>query len=87
MINFACIKETKMTTQVCEAVFQNGAFRPVRPISTAIAEGQHVRLVVEVEENDILTLATDVYEGLSEAEIKDVEQIALERRDFFGKAS
>ena len=49
-----------MTAQVCEAVFQNGAFRPVRPISTAIAEGQHVRLVVEVEENDILILATDV---------------------------
>lgn len=76
-----------MTTQICEAVFQNGAFRPVRPISTTIAEGQHVRLVVEVEENDILALATAVYEGLSEAEVKDVEQIALERRDFFGKAS
>ena len=33
-----------MTTQVCEAVFQNGAFRPVQPISTVLAEGQHVEV-------------------------------------------
>ncbi len=76
-----------MTTQVYEAVFQNGAFRPVQPISTVLAEGQHVRLVVEVEDNDILSLATGVYEGLSDAEVKEVEQIALDRRDFFGKAA
>ncbi len=78
-----------MTTQVCEAVFQNGAFRPVQPISAALAEGQHVRLVVEVEDNDndILSLATGVYEGLSDAGVKEVEEIALDRRDFFGKAA
>jgi predicted DNA-binding antitoxin AbrB/MazE fold protein len=76
-----------VTTQVYEAVFQNGAFRPVQPIPTAFAEGQHVRLVVEVEDNDVLNLATGVYEGLSDAEVREVEQIALDRRDFFGKAA
>ncbi len=76
-----------MTTQVCEAIFQNGAFRPVQPISAAIAEGQHVRLVVEVDNNDILSLATGVYEGLSDAEVKEVEEIALDRRDFFSRAA
>lgn len=74
-----------MTTQICEAVFQNGAFRPVQPITTNLVEGQHVRLVVEMEDNDILSLATGVYEGLSDADVKEVEQIALDRRDFFEK--
>ena len=76
-----------MTTQICEAVFQNGAFRPVQPVSPALAEGQHVRLVVEVEDKDILSLATGVYEGLSDADVKEVEQIAFDRRDFFDKAA
>lgn len=77
-----------MTTQVYEAIFQNGAFRPVGPVSAAIAEGQQVRLVVEVEENqDVLSLAAGVYEGLNEEEVKEVEQIALDRRHFFGRAA
>jgi predicted DNA-binding antitoxin AbrB/MazE fold protein len=76
-----------MTTQICEAVFQNGVFRPVEPISAELAEGQHVRLVVEVEDNDILSLATGVYDGLSDAEVNEVEQIALDRRNFFDKAA
>lgn len=73
-----------MTTQICEAVFQHGTFRPVQPISTELAEGQHVRLVVEVENADILSMATGVYDGLSDADVKEVENIALDRRDFFG---
>jgi hypothetical protein len=34
--------------------------------------------------DDILNLAAGVYEGLSQQEIEDVEQIALDRRSFFG---
>lgn len=76
-----------MTTEVVEAVFQDGTFRPMRPVSSAIAEGQHVRLVVEVEAApDILALASAVYKGLAEEEIAEVERIALNRSDFF-KAS
>ncbi len=77
-----------MTTQIYEAVFQDGAFRPVRPVSAGIAEGQQVRLVIEVgEERDVLDLAADVYAGLSEDEVNEVEQIAFDRRDFFGRAT
>jgi predicted DNA-binding antitoxin AbrB/MazE fold protein len=72
-----------MTAQICKAVVQNGAFRPVQPISAALVEGQHVRLVVEIEDKDILRLAASVYGGLSDAEVKEVEHIALDRCDFF----
>lgn len=77
-----------MTTEVVEAVFQDGAFRPTRPFSSAITEGQSVRLVIEVESApDVLILASAVYEGLSAEEIAEVEHIALDRSDFFHKAA
>ncbi len=70
-------------TQTCEAVFENGVFRPLE-LPTALADGQRVRLIVEAgEPTDVLALAAWVYEGLSEAEIKEIERIALDRRDFF----
>lgn len=34
--------------------------------------------------NDVLALAGQVYAGLSEEEIDEVERIALDRRPFFG---
>ena len=72
-----------MTTQKIEAVFQDGAFRPVEP-TNFIKEGQRVKIVVELEElSAILQLATSVYAGLSEDEINEIEEIALNRRDFF----
>ena len=71
-----------MTTQTYAAVFRDGAFRPLQAPSAELAEGQRVRLVVEVEE-DVLGLASGVYQGLSDAEIQEVERIALERGDFF----
>jgi hypothetical protein len=42
--------------------------------------------VVETEESPdaILALAASVYAGLSAQDITEVEQIALQRRDFFG---
>ena len=72
-----------MTTQTVEAIFQNGTFCPISKIPV-IAEGQQVRLVVEVEEvePDVLTLVGAVFEGLSEEEISDVERIALDRGHF-----
>lgn len=73
-----------MTTQTLDAVFRDGAFLPLSTPSTLV-EGQQVRLIVEVEEPDVLALAGAVFEGLSEAEVNDVERIALERREFFQK--
>lgn len=71
-----------MTTRTLEAVFQNGAFHPLSP-SPVWSEGQHVRLVVETQEPDVLALAGAVYEGLSDEEQAEVERIALRRGDFF----
>jgi len=75
-------------TQVCEAVYENGVFRPVADATPNLAEGQHVRLVVETNTpEDILNLAARVYEGLSENEISDIEKITLNRSSFFTEHS
>jgi predicted DNA-binding antitoxin AbrB/MazE fold protein len=72
--------------QAVDAVFEHGIFRPLAPANLALSEGQRVRLVVETMEpgGDALALATQVYDGLSEQEIDEIEHIALDRRDFFG---
>jgi len=68
-----------------DAVYENGIFRPLKP--PELPEGEQVRLMVETPTKDaatdILRLAAQVYEGLSDAEIDEVERIALNRRDFF----
>ena len=75
-----------MTTETLDAIFEHGIFRLVRPPSIPLREGQRVRLVVETDESPdaILALAANVYAGLSPQDIMEVEQIALQRRDFFG---
>ncbi|MFN8485801.1 MAG: antitoxin AF2212-like protein [Anaerolineae bacterium] len=76
-----------MTTQTLDAIFEHGTFRLVEPPNIPLREGQRVRLVVETEESPdaILAVAASVYAGLTPQDITEVEQIALERRDFFGK--
>ena len=75
-----------MTTETIDAIFEHGTFRLVRPPTIPLRDGQRVRLVVETEESPdaILALAASVYAGLSPQDIAEVEQIALQRRDFFG---
>lgn len=65
-----------MTTESVEAVYEHGGFRLVKPTDLKLAEGQRVRLVVEPTEqsDDILALATRVYEGLTDAEIDSIEE-------------
>jgi len=74
-----------MTTETMDAVFQQGAFHLVKAPSVPLREGQRVRLVVQADDSPeaILALAADVYAGLSSQQIAEVQQIALERRDFF----
>ena len=71
--------------QTIDAIFEDGAFKPVDPIDLAVSEGQRVRLTVETPElsQAVLELATHVYEGLSDAEIDAIEEIALDRSLFF----
>lgn len=76
-----------MTAQTLTAVFEKGIFRPLTVSRLLISEGQQVRLTVETHESPtgVLALATQVYEGLTEAQIDEVEQIILNRQDFFGE--
>jgi len=75
-----------MPRETLEAVYENGVFRPLK--LPKITKGQQVRLIVEetsrMRTEDILNLAAQVYQGLSEEEIAEIEKIALDRRNFFG---
>jgi predicted DNA-binding antitoxin AbrB/MazE fold protein len=76
-------------TQIIEAIYQNGMFKPLNPISEEITEGEKVKLVVETEKeneevNPIMKLAENFYEGLSEEDVAEIERIALDRSNFFG---
>lgn len=70
-----------------DAIYENGVFRPFK--HPDISDGQRVRLVVErlseTPAEDLLELAAQVYNGLSGQDIDEIEQIALNRRDFFRK--
>lgn len=74
-------------TQTIEAVYQNGIFRPLKPVSPEFSEGETVRLTVtdkKLSPDEMLALASQVYEGLSEEDIVEIEKIALDRSNFFG---
>lgn len=74
-------------TQTIEAIYQNGMFKPLEPVSEEITEGKKVRMTLESENeemNPIIRLAQNFYEGLSKEEIDEIEKIALDRSNFFG---
>lgn len=71
--------------QTIEAIYQNGMFKPLNPISESIAEGERVRLTIEdknLSPDEMLELAGRVYEGLSEEDIDEIEKVALDRSNF-----
>ena len=73
---------------VIDAVYEDGTFRPMQPDIIEISEGTHVRITVDDEkEPESLKLATCVYDGISEEDIDEIEQIALNRSNFFGTRS
>ena len=68
-----------------DAVFDNGMFRPLDPVRVPVREGDQVRLHIE-ESTGItsLDLALRVYDGLTPDEIAEIEQVSLQRINFFG---
>jgi predicted DNA-binding antitoxin AbrB/MazE fold protein len=73
-------------TQVFDAIYEHGTFRPLGAIGPGLTEGQQVRVTLEVDTpDDILTLAAKVYDGLTDTEIAAVEKIALDRSSFFAR--
>jgi predicted DNA-binding antitoxin AbrB/MazE fold protein len=71
-----------------EAIFEDGVFKPVRP--PELAEGQRVQITVEsilrLAPEEILRIAADVYRGLSDSDIREIEDMAR-RRVFFTRES
>ena len=71
--------------QTLNAIYEKGVFRPLT--NPEIAEGESVKLIVEtaskVNPDEMLKLAAQVYEGLSEEAINEIEQIAGDRSNFF----
>ena len=74
-----------LVKQSIRAVFEHGAFRPLMPLREPIPEGRQVEIVVATSETveEVLKLAAQVYEGLSAEEVRDIERLALDRRNFF----
>lgn len=72
-------------TQKLEAVFEDGMFRLLEAPEVPLAQGQRVRITVEMETDDMIALTEEAYAGLSEEEIEAIEEISLDRRPFFGE--
>jgi predicted DNA-binding antitoxin AbrB/MazE fold protein len=71
--------------QTCDAIFKNGVFQPLNVSEIEITEGQKVKLIIEPLDSseDILELASCVYEGLSEEQIGEIEHLIINRDSFF----
>jgi predicted DNA-binding antitoxin AbrB/MazE fold protein len=75
-------------SETLDAIYEKGVFKPLK--RPDISEGQQVRLIVESldEERspaDVLELAGQVYQGLTEKEVDEIERIALNRRSLFSR--
>jgi predicted DNA-binding antitoxin AbrB/MazE fold protein len=70
-----------------EAVYEHGIFKPLEPVE--LQEGQRVTLSVEplaltaAEAEAQLRAWQQVYDGLSEHDVREVEAVALDRSSFF----
>ena len=74
-------------SQTIEAIYQNGMFKPLNPVSEEIAEGETVEITISekrLSPEEMLKLASQVYEGLSNEDVAEIERIALDRSNFFG---
>lgn len=75
-------------TQTLDAVFKDGSFKPLNNGSLPFAEGQRVKLTVETPaetEDDLIGLVAQIYDGLTEEEMNEVERLALDRSSFFDR--
>ncbi|OGF56727.1 MAG: hypothetical protein A2Z21_07775 [Candidatus Fraserbacteria bacterium RBG_16_55_9] len=75
-------------TQTIEAIYEDGVLKPLIPLQ--LPEHQRVTLAIQaiqtLRPDEILEMAHQVYEGLSDEEIDEIEAIALDRRNFMRPA-
>lgn len=66
-----------------DAVYEHGSLKLLEAVD--LQEGQRVRVDLHTEEDeDPLEILANVYDGLSEPEIEEVEDAILNRRPLFG---
>lgn len=73
--------------QTIEAIYQNGIFKPLNPVSDEIEEGEMVEIIIKdrsFSPDEMLKLAGQIYKGLSDNDIEEIERIALDRSNLFG---
>ncbi len=74
-------------TKNVDAIYEDGAFRPIESDVLSLKDGARVRLTVEQVTDDseanVLDLAARVYAGLSDEDVAEIEKVATERSDFF----
>jgi len=71
----------------CDAVFRDGAFRPLDPGGLRAREGERVHLRIEHVDaggasGEPVELLTSVFDGLTSEEIDGVSRAALDRSRF-----
>lgn len=70
--------------KVVEAVYENGVLTPLEPLD--LPEHLRVRITIQVPTQEtpeaVLEGWRTVYDGLSEADISEIERIALDRSHF-----
>jgi predicted DNA-binding antitoxin AbrB/MazE fold protein len=83
------MQEEIMNIETVEAVYEKGVFRLVSPVDFELADGRAVRLVVEPipSSDEILAMASEVYQGLTSDEIDAIEKHTCRRDDFFGEGT
>ena len=71
-------------SETIEAIFENGILRPLQKLD--IPEHQRLSITINSLEkqtpHDIIQLADQVFAGLSQEEIDEIEKIALDRTNF-----
>ncbi|MGI8494583.1 MAG: antitoxin AF2212-like protein [Pyrinomonadaceae bacterium] len=73
--------------QTIEAIYQNGIFKPLNPVSDEIEEGEMVEIIIKdrsFSPDEMLKLAGQIYKGLSDKDIEEIERIALDRSNLSG---
>jgi predicted DNA-binding antitoxin AbrB/MazE fold protein len=75
-------------SQVIDAVYEGGVFRPLNPQRIYVEEGNRVKLLMEPiiasDESlpEVLLLARRVYEGLADEQIDAIEAVAFDRSNW-----
>ena len=75
-------------SRLLTAVYENGVFRPLE--DPGLDEHQRVTVEIQAEPetspDDALAAWQRVYEGLSDEQIREIEEIALDRSRFSSRA-